>query len=880
MPAGRPRLPIRFKLMGLLLAVALVPAALVGVLSLQALDQVVDATQKAGVAALEREATGRLDGLAQQSASRLDASFEQARSEATALARYSGFLFSHPEYYGVGADLSGLPAAETALPQIAPLTPPAPATADPGTDDLPAFGLAGRLRRQSQGFWVNDRRDAVGVFLPAGADLGQARRELALTSHLDSWLTTTQGVNPFRLDAYVILKDGLTRLYPNWGVPAEAGPGFNPTTSSFYLLAAPPSNPNRRTVWTPPYDDPAGMGRMVTASGPIYSAGGEFLGVASVDVLLTDVMKSLQSVNAGPSGYAFLLDNTGRVVAAPDQALRDFALPAAPVAPGGDVDLNLRQSDSSDVRQLVSDLTSDRAGVRELALGDESKYLVFAPLRRTGWTLVLVEPTADVLSSATQVVADIEGARTNLRSKLQVIFLLLLGLVVVASLAAGAAVTNPLERLTAGVRALAEGRLQQPIRLESDDEIGELAREFNHMASELTQLNTGLERKVGERTAELARKAEQLRGLNEASRQIAAVLDPDELLRTLASLVADSFGYAHTAIFLANPEDGRLELHAGVRRGLAGAEPEAAADGAGPGTVSVAVVQAAASGMPVLIGRERSELAVPIRLAERILGVLYVDGDQPGSFNEDDLFTLSTLADQLAVGLENARLFTEERERRREARDLAIAEERNRMAREIHDTLAQGFMGILLQLQAAESELAPEQGDLARRLGRAADLARESLQEARRSVWNLRPQRLERASLPEALRQEAGGLGAVGGAALTFRVEGEERPLPPAVEAALLRLAQEALSNIRRHAQATQVTLLLRYEAGDVELLIADNGCGFDTGLTSARSGPAPDRGGFGLRSMRERVEGLGGALDVNSTEGAGTTVRVHVPVR
>ncbi|MGE5590641.1 MAG: cache domain-containing protein [Bacillota bacterium] len=858
-------MPIRVKLMALLVSVALIPSLLVGVLSLQALDHVADTTQQTGVAALEREATGRLDGLARQSAARLDTSFEQARNEATSLARYSGFLFSHPDHYARGIDLSAAPPLDNGLPQAEPVSP-APRPEAPAADSLPAFGLAGHLRPRASGVWANEKRDPVGVFLPAGAkDLDAVWRELTITSHLDSWFTTSQGVNPFRLDAFVILKDGLTRLYPNWGFAADSpdAGSFSPTNGSYYALATPPQNPDRLAVWTPPYQDPAGMGRMVTASAPIYTEKGEFLGVAGVDVLLSDVMKSLQSVNVGPSGYALLVDNSGRVVAAPDQALHDLSLPSSPVAPGGDVNLNLRQSNSAEVRQMLPDLISgDRAGVRELTLGGSRKYLAFAPLADTGWTLVLVEPTADVMHATEQLAADTEAARMDLRNKLQVVFLLLLLVVVVASLAAGTAVTNPLERLTQGVRALAGGQLKQPIALDSEDEIGELAREFNHMAEELTQLNAGLERKVLERTAELARKADQLRALNEASRQVAAVLEPDRLLGTLAGLVTDSFGYARTSIYLLDPDGAGLTLRA--------------ASAPSPSACSPLIARAADTRQPVMTAEE---LAVPIRLAERLLGALHVEVDRSRTLNEDDVFALSTLADQLAVGLENARLFAEERERRLEARDLAIAEERNRMAREIHDTLAQGFMGILLQLQAAEGEMGEDVPEVRRRLARAADLARESLQEARRSVWNLRPRQLERASLPEALRQEAGGLGALGGAELQFQAAGEERSLPPDVEAALLRVAQEAFSNIRKHAQASQVELNLEYAQSEVRLRIADNGRGFDPAARRSRSG-APDHSGFGLLSMRERVQTLGGTLEVDSRPGEGTRVCVRVPVR
>ena len=911
----RKRFSLRVKLMTLLLAVALAPAGLLAALSLQALDQVVHATGQSGVAALEREATSRLDGSAQQSASQLDVSFEQGRAEATALARFTGFLFSHPDRYSAGVDT--LPGGQVPIAaQVAPVNPnPPPDTALPpgseptvGTEGMRAYGLGGRLQHLPVGIWANEQRDLVGVYLPGQAtNLGQVQREMAITSHLDSWLSATHGVNPVRLSAYVVLQDGLTRIYPNWGLSALGQGDYEPTRTSYYRLAEPVVNPDGSTQWTSPYEDRTGLGRVVTAAAPIYTDGGTFLGVACVDVLLADVAKSLQAVNTGPAGYALLVDRAGRVVTAPDSALHDLSLPTGPLAPGGDIDLNLRQSDNPDVRQLLTDLTAgDRSGIRELTLGGEPRYLAFSPLRKTGWTLVLVEPKAEVLKPAAQVVAEIEQARNSLVSKLEVILLLVLALVVLVSLATGTAVTRPLANLTNAVRDLATGRLKQPIPDQADDEIGELAREFNRMAAQLTHLNQGLEQKVGERTSELARKADQLRALNRASQKIASLLDPGELLHTLVGLVADTFGYAETSVFLMDKDSGELVLRVGINRATDRRLPLPAGLGL-PLSSGGALATAARTGRPVLLSDAAGDpdethlrdqlrdalpktralhatagslLAVPIRLAEQTLGVLYVTGARPGSFNQDDIFTLSTLADQMAVALANAQLFAEERERRLEARDLAIAEERNRMAREIHDTLAQGFLGIILQLQAAEAELPPDAAGVAARVSRAADLARESLQEARRSVWNLRPQRLERATLPEALRQEAAGLGALGEASLAFHATGEERPLPPAVEAALLRVAQEALSNVRKHAQASRVTLTLAYETGGVRLVIADDGLGFDQGQVAAAAAARRDRSGFGLFSMRERVEGLGGQLELTSKPGQGTTVEVFVPVR
>jgi hypothetical protein len=156
---------------------------------------------------------------------------------------------------------------------------------------------------------------------------------------------------------------------------------------------------------------------------------------------------------------------------------------------------------------------------------------------------------------------------------------------------------------------------------------------------------------------------------------------------------------------------------------------------------------------------------------------------------------MTLFAQQGAVAIENARFHEQ-------GRILAVSEERNRMAREIHDTLAQGFTGIILQLQVAESLLDGEEPAARERLTRAQELARSSLREARRSVWNLRPSSLQGRSLAEALRDHLAEWRDHTGIEAVLHVEGAARPLAPETEETLLRVAQEALNNTYKHAGA------------------------------------------------------------------------------
>ena len=200
--------------------------------------------------------------------------------------------------------------------------------------------------------------------------------------------------------------------------------------------------------------------------------------------------------------------------------------------------------------------------------------------------------------------------------------------------------------------------------------------------------------------------------------------------------------------------------------------------------------------------------------------------------------------------------------------------ERQRLARDIHDTLAQGFVSIVLQLQAAESELPAGADGVRQHLERATRTARDNLAEARRLVWDLRPEPLRAASLGEALGRLADRLAEETGVAATAKVTGTPRPLSPDTEITLLRVTQEALANVSRHAHAGRVALTLSYMDGEAALDVRDDGVGFAPG-----TGAVGSNGGLGLPGMRERVEALGGRLAVESTPGRGTTIAVTVPV-
>jgi signal transduction histidine kinase len=213
-----------------------------------------------------------------------------------------------------------------------------------------------------------------------------------------------------------------------------------------------------------------------------------------------------------------------------------------------------------------------------------------------------------------------------------------------------------------------------------------------------------------------------------------------------------------------------------------------------------------------------------------------------------------------------------------QAREAGAGDERQRMAREIHDTIAQGLTGIVTQLEAAQQTT--HDAERERRIDNAKRLARDNLAEARRSVQALRPQALENSRLPEALADEVARWSVTSGVAGEVATTGEARALHPEVEVTLLRVAQEALANVAKHASASRAGVTLSYMEDVVSLDVRDDGAGFAVAECNNGhlGGETPAAGGFGLIAMRQRVTRLAGQLEIESEPGAGTAISASLP--
>jgi two-component system, NarL family, sensor kinase len=267
-------------------------------------------------------------------------------------------------------------------------------------------------------------------------------------------------------------------------------------------------------------------------------------------------------------------------------------------------------------------------------------------------------------------------------------------------------------------------------------------------------------------------------------------------------------------------------------------------------------------------GGLRFHASIPLYVRDRKLGVLNVASSEWRQLSPDDLRILHAIGDMLGVAIERARLLES-------SMRAGAAQERNRIAREIHDTLAQGLSATALQLETAEALL--DGGEDPERVRatvhRALETTRRNLEEARRSVLDLRAAPLRGRTLVEAVAELCASAATERppGPAVAFESAGEARRIPARVETALYRIAQEALSNALRHSRADTVTVRLDAQPAWVILSILDTGVGFE--LCQRRDGR------FGLIGMRERVRLLGGDLRVYSRPGEGTRVEAMVPL-
>lgn len=380
-------------------------------------------------------------------------------------------------------------------------------------------------------------------------------------------------------------------------------------------------------------------------------------------------------------------------------------------------------------------------------------------------------------------------------------------------------------------------------------------------AAALDALRSQLEARVAEQTAELVQRTARAEALYDVSRALTNTLDLQHVLGLIGEQAARLLDFDAALVLLAHTDDQRFTQVSAYNVPAYSAAISAADQ--------QQFVQVLGSGVPTVVAlhefggdQQTSALVLPLCYDVRPIGVLVLlQARRPAERNVDDLAVAASFASHAAVAITNAQLLEQ-------AREAAMLEERTRLARDIHDTLAQGLTGIIVLLGAISRALRAAPDEAERDLDLAQRMAREALAEARRSVWNMRAGALARGDLGDALRSLVAHP-LKPGIQAQFEQTGTPWPMATGVESALLRITQEALVNVAKHAAATQVSVQLVYTSQSVTLHIRDNGTGFKQSMLDQHaSAPSPWQG-FGLLGMRERLAILGGTLDLRNNDGA-----------
>ena len=441
-----------------------------------------------------------------------------------------------------------------------------------------------------------------------------------------------------------------------------------------------------------------------------------------------------------------------------------------------------------------------------------------------------------------------EGTIVNL---LAIFLLTLIG----AAVFSRTLLTEPIVTLVKGTQEIAEGKLGIQLPVTSNTELGMLAKAFNQMAvsldsrtQELLKANEALresearlEQRVEERTSELV-------ALLELSNSTALTLDSSRLLDTILDKLKEVVSYKSLCVFeLADAglnvlaERDTLHIKAGKQRRDVITSKQTR----------------------VYSGDSCVQLNVPLIVRETCIGVMALEHPDPDYFSEDRIRLALAFANQVAVALENARLYEQVQQK-------AAHDERQHLARELHDSVSQALYSIVLGVHAARKQLERNPAKAQEPLEYVQNLAEAGLAEMRALIFELRPDVLEQEGLASAMRKQTEALEVRHQLKTSFEDDGEPDLSFPAKQA-LYRVAQEALHNVVKHAKASHTSVSLHQNAKLVHLDIHDDGAGFEI----IEDFP----GHLGLKSMRERIDALGGRFEVSSALGQGTHIHVEVPI-
>lgn len=539
-----------------------------------------------------------------------------------------------------------------------------------------------KLSRLSKGSWDNGNDEPGSIFVPAREELSLGMvAELNTIKRLDLFAPSIKKKNPDMIALYFGSLEGATLYYPNVDLANILPPDFDVTGRPWFVAATPLNNPKHEVIWSEPYVDAALNGLVVTASYPVYGSDGRFRGVIAADFQLVKIAEHISSIRFAKTGYAFLLDENGYVIAMPPDAYSDFGLTAADLQSEAGLQSILKIIKPLNIFEVFNKMTTAQTGLKQVSINGVDKYIAYRPIPSVGYSLGIVVPVSEMQGTVVATRQRLEDETRRTFTNVFTTAAILLAAALLVSRAIGNALARPLALLTETATQLAEGDLNAEASVRSNDEFGLLGNAFNVMAMRLRETIGSLEERVAERTAELEqtsaiseKQAGELKTVSEVARAISTEVDFEKLLALITSVVSLEFGFYHVGVFLIDHVNNKAVLRSANSPG--GKRMMDRGHALTIGQVGI-VGNVAASASPRIaldVGEDatffnnpdlpetRSEMALPLRLRGQVIGVLDVQSREQNAFTPADVETLTILADQIAIAIENARLLAESKQ--------------------------------------------------------------------------------------------------------------------------------------------------------------------------------------------------------------------------
>lgn len=538
------------------------------------------------------------------------------------------------------------------------------------------WNAAVRLTEYSDGQRFNSRYSPSSVFVPSMVELNETViRELNVTAYLDFSAPFVLENNRQITAIYYTDNRGIITYYPNIRLGENLPHDYDGTAQPAYRVATPLFNKERLPRWSFPRQDPAGTGLVVSVSAPVYFKD-EFRGVMTADFQLLRVAEQINAIRVGSTGYAFLIDADGHIIAMPPQGYEFFELQPETLEMNQEPQHTIFDGDNVpfEIQQITRRMVVGGTGIVTTSAGGIDYFIAYAPVANRSFSLGVIVPveelTQPVVATRNEINSQVQLA---IRRAAFILIALLAGAILV-SLGLGQLIAAPILRLTQTANQILEGDLAAQAEVTSRDEIGTLAKAFNAMTSRLRETFEGLEKNIEERTAQLVeanarneRRAKQFQSIAQVARTISSTLDLDSLLTQITTVISREFGFYHVGVFLldtareyavlsaANSEGGQRMLARGHRlkvgeKGLVGF-----VSSTGKARVALDTGADAVFFNNPDLPDTRSEIALPLRAGERIVGALDVQSTEAGAFSQEDVAILSTLADQVSIAIQNAR---------------------------------------------------------------------------------------------------------------------------------------------------------------------------------------------------------------------------------